>query len=307
MGESRPRLGEASSPIRKGVRIQRRRVSKEPACRESEGRSSYHSGGVDPTNAVETVRTKRAGGPEKAARWDWLAYVNSVWRVPLILLATGIMSTISVCCSVVDGSGRLQHWCARRWADFILWVSRVHVEAEGLEHLQPGRGYVFVANHLSMFDIWGFLHLLPFQFRFVAKESLFKIPFLGWHLRRSGNVPVARGHPRQTLRLYEALAEHIAAGMSYVVYPEGGRTWDGTPGAFRRGAFLLPRHARAPIVPVTIIGAHRRLRRGSVVIHAGRMRMIFHPPLEYETYRQWTLDGLAERVRNIILERYELQ
>ncbi|GAB4249747.1 MAG: hypothetical protein Kow00109_25770 [Acidobacteriota bacterium] len=262
---------------------------------------------MNPTNAVEPVRTGQAAGHTGAAARNWLAYLNSFWRVPLILLVTGIMSTISVCCSVVDGGGRLQHWCARRWADFILWVSRVRVDVEGLEQLEPGRGYVFMANHLSMFDIWGFLHLLPFQFRFVAKESLFKIPFLGWHLRRSGNVPVARGHPRQTLRLYQSLADRIASGMSYVVYPEGGRTWDGTPGTFRRGAFLLPRHARAPIVPVTIIGAHRRLRRGSVIIHPGKMRMIFHPPLEYETYRDWTLDHLAERVRAIILERYELQ
>mgnify|MGYP001237772957 FL=1 len=237
---------------------------------------------------------------------DWLPYLNAVWRVPVILLMTGVMSTLSVILSLFDGTGRLQHGCARRWADFILWVSRVRVQAEGMEQLQPGRGYVFMANHLSMFDIWAFLHLLPFPFRFVAKASLFRVPFLGWHLRRSGNVPVSREHPRQTLRLYESIAGNVAAGMSYVVYPEGARTWDGSPGPFRRGAFLLPKHAQAPIVPVTIIGAHRRLKRGSVVIHPGTMQMIFHRPLEYEEYRHWSLDELAERVRNTVLKRYEL-
>lgn len=237
---------------------------------------------------------------------DWLARINAFWRVPVILLATGILSTLSVAFSVVDSTGRMQHWCARLWASFILWVSRVQVEVEGLERLVPGRGYVFMANHLSMFDHWAFLRHIPFQLRFVAKASLFDIPFLGWHLRRSGNVPVNYKNPRQTLRAYERLGERIAGGMSFVIYPEGMRTWDGVPAPFKRGAFLLPKQARAPIVPVTLIGAHRRLRRGSMVIYPGRMGMIIHPPIEYEEYGSMELEEIAERVRQTIVSRYQL-
>ena len=236
---------------------------------------------------------------------ELLPVLNSLWRVPLIVLMTGILSTLSVASSLVDHSGRLQHWCARQWAAFIFFVARVRVDVEGLEHLDRARGYVFMANHLSMFDHWAFLHYLPFQFRFAAKASLFRIPFLGWHLKRSGNIPVLSRNPRQTIRSYQQVAERIRQGLSFVIYPEGMRTLDGVTVSFKRGAFLLPKHAQAPIVPVTIIGAHRRLQRGSVIIHPGRMAMIVHPPIEYSSYKDCRLEDLAEQVRRTILERYE--
>ena len=238
---------------------------------------------------------------------DLLPVVNSIWRVPAILLVTGVLSTLSVFFSLWDSTGRLQHGCARLWAGFVLSVSRVRVTVEGLERLAPGRGYIFAANHLSMFDHWAFLRHIPFQLRFAAKDSLFRIPFLGWHLRRSGNLPIYLRNPRQTLRSYEVVARRVREGMSFVIYPEGMRTFDGVPVKFKRGAFLLPKHAQAPIVPVTLIGAHRRLKRGSILIRPGPMKMIVHGVIEFSEYRRWKLEELAERVRNVVLERYELQ
>ncbi len=121
-----------------------------------------------------------------------LPKINAFWRVPLILLATAVLATLSVAASLVDGTGRWQHACARAWGRFIFWVSRVRVKTRGLDNVDTSRGYVFMANHLSMFDHWAFLAVVPVQFRFVAKGSLFRIPFLGWHLRRAGNIPVDR-------------------------------------------------------------------------------------------------------------------
>lgn len=236
-----------------------------------------------------------------------LARVNTAWRVPLILSVTGFLSVVSVLFSLVDGTGRMQHSCARAWSRFILFASRVKVDVQGLDNLERSRGYVFAANHLSMFDHWAFLACLPFQFRFVAKSSLFQIPFLGWHLTRSGNVPVARDHHRQTIRSYQKVSEKIQEGISFVIYPEGMRSWRGEMYPFKRGAFLLARYAQAPIVPVTIIGAHKRLPRGSMIIRPGKMRMVVHPPLEYETYRNQSLDQVAEKIHEIVRDSYELE
>ncbi len=229
-----------------------------------------------------------------------LPKINALWRVPLILLFTAVMASLSVLFSFVDGTGRAQHRCARIWSRFILLVGRVKVEVQGLEQLTPGRGYIFAANHLSMFDHWAFLACLPFQFRFVAKESLFHIPFLGWHLKRSGNIPVTRRSPRQTLRAYQAVARKIHSGMSFVVYPEGMRTW-GETAPFKRGAFVLPQQAAAPIAPVTIKGAQYRLPRGSVVIRPGKIEIIIHGPIEYEEYKDLDLDTIADLVRGKIV------
>lgn len=233
-----------------------------------------------------------------------LAVLNAVWRVPLILLATALLSTLSVAFSLVDGSGRMQHGCARAWSRFIFLVGRVRVRVTGLERLEAGRGYVFVANHLSMFDHWAFLALLPLQFRFAAKASLFRIPFLGWHLRRSGNIAVDRAHPRQTLEAFRQVARHLRDGISFVIYPEGMRTWDGQMVDFKRGAFKLPQLARAPIVPVTLIDAHHRLPRGSRVIRPGAMKMIIHEPIEHEAYGGRNLEDVARDVRRIIAGSY---
>jgi 1-acyl-sn-glycerol-3-phosphate acyltransferase len=234
-----------------------------------------------------------------------LAKLNAIWRDPVILTWTAAMAILSVSLSLFDKEGRRQHWCARIWSQFILLVSRVQVEMSGLDKLDPTRGYLFAANHLSMFDHWAFLACLPFQFRFVAKASLFQLPFLGWHLRRSGNIAVDRQQHRKTLRVFRAAAKKMEeSGLSFVVYPEGARTWGDEVLPFKRGSLLLARYASAPIVPVTIIGAHRRLARGSALIVPGKMQMIIHSPIEFDQYRDLDPETLADTVRQTIIESY---
>ncbi|MEE8349869.1 MAG: lysophospholipid acyltransferase family protein [Acidobacteriota bacterium] len=234
-----------------------------------------------------------------------LAKINGIWRDPLIVTWTAVMAVLSVSLSLFDKDGRRQHWCARTWSRFILWVSRVQVEVSGLDRLDPTRGYLFAANHLSMFDHWAFLACLPFQFRFVAKASLFRLPFLGWHLRRSGNIAVDRHQHRKTLRVFRAAAKKMEeSGLSFVVYPEGARTWGDEVLPFKRGSLLLARYASAPIVPVTLIGAHRRLARGSILIVPGKMQMIIHPPIEFDQYQDVKSETLTDTVRQTIVESY---
>ncbi len=234
-----------------------------------------------------------------------LAGINALWRVPFILILTVAMAKISVFFSFLDGTGKLQHGCARTWSRLILAISRVRVDIQGLSRLELGRTYIFASNHLSMFDIWAFLGLLPFQFRFVAKASLFRWPFLGWHLKRSGNIPIDRHNPRQAVRSLKEAGEKIRTGVSIVVFPEGMRTRGESVAPFKRGSFLLAQEAELPIVPVTIIGSHRLLPRGSMMIRPGRMRMIIHPPVEHADYKDLDLGTLVEKVRTQIVKSYQ--
>jgi len=241
------------------------------------------------------------------ANKDILPRLNAFWRDPLIILLTGMLSLLSVILSMISKKGRGQDWCSRNWSRLIFRISRVKLKATGIEKLSPGRGYVFFCNHISMFDIWAALAYIPFRIRFVAKVSLFQIPFLGWHMRRIGYIPVDHRSLRKVLKSYEDAAELIRSGISIVIYPEGSRTDDGIISEFKRGAFKLPSHARAPIVPVTIIGSHLRLKRGSILIHPGPMEMIVHDPISWETYREWSLEELARKTREIILSAYRLE
>ena len=233
-----------------------------------------------------------------------LAKANSVWRVPLILIFTALMASLSVLLSLSKNAAKRQDWCARIWSRFILWVSRVRLEVEGLEKLDSNQGYVFTANHLSMFDIWALFAALPPSVRFVAKASLFQWPLLGWHLRRSGNIRVDRHHPRRTIRAFQEAGEKIGLGLSFVVFPEGMRTRGKEVAPFKRGSFVLARYAVAPIVPITIIASHLVLPRGSVFIKPGRMKLIVHSIIPYEEFKDEKLATLANRVRSTIVESY---
>lgn len=233
-----------------------------------------------------------------------LACVNAIWRVPLILSLTAVMATLGLILSLGDGGGKRQSSCARLWSRMVLGISRVQVRVRGLEKLDPAGAYLFAANHLSMFDIFAFMGRLPFDFRFVAKASLFQWPFVGWHLKRAGYIRVDRRHPRQTLRAFRAAGDQIRSGASVVIFPEGTRTWGKAVAPFKRGSFLLARQTGAAIVPVTIVGSHRRLPRGSLLIQPGKMEIIIHEPIEKESYRHLKLDALSRQVRGTIVESY---
>ena len=113
--------------------------------------------------------------------------------VPLIYLYTGIMGSLSLLSSFFDRDGRVQHWFAHTWARMILKTAGIHVHSEGLEHIDPAQPAVYAANHLSALDIPVLYASLPTQFRILAKRELFRYPFLGWHLTRSGQIPIDHG------------------------------------------------------------------------------------------------------------------
>jgi 1-acyl-sn-glycerol-3-phosphate acyltransferase len=122
------------------------------------------------------------------------------WRtvfylIPLVSLYTVALGTVSLLSTLVDRSGNFAHRCARAWATAILKTTGVRVRVEGLEHLAGDRSYVFAANHQSIYDIPIVFASVPMQLRIVAKESLGRIPFLGWHLRRAGHLLVDRRNP----------------------------------------------------------------------------------------------------------------
>ena len=112
---------------------------------------------------------------------------------PLIVLFTIVLGMVSYVITFFDSTGRLPNKVARQWGRLLLWVSAVRLEVVGLEKIDPKGSYVFVANHRSYMDTPVILASIPVEFRFFAKQGLFRIPFLGTHLKRAGHLPVVRG------------------------------------------------------------------------------------------------------------------
>lgn len=236
---------------------------------------------------------------------ELLSYLRSLLLTNnLIYLYTAVMGTLSLGGSLVDAQGRWQHACARVWSWLILKTSGVQVRVEGLEHVDPTAPAIFCVNHQSSMDIPVLLVNLPFQFRFVAKRSLFRYPFMGWHLRRSGHIAVQRDRPGEARKSLDEAVRKIREGYPVVMFPEGGRSRTGEILPFKAGAFHLAVRAGVPIVPVTLNGTLAVLRPDTVHIRPGQVEMIVHPPIPTAALRGEDVRQLAERVRRQVLSRF---
>jgi 1-acyl-sn-glycerol-3-phosphate acyltransferase len=198
---------------------------------------------------------------------------------PLIVALTVLMGTLSLAASLFDKSGRTQHRIARAWSRALLRVAGVRAEVRGLEKLDPKRSYILVANHLSLMDTPLVMGCIPLEFRFFAKKGLFKIPFLGWHLRRAGHLKVVRGDARASFRsLAEGARLVRERAISLLLFPEGGRSPEGLR-EFREGAAYLAIKAGIPAVPIGISGTRAILPMASIIPRPGKARIDIGEPI----------------------------
>jgi 1-acyl-sn-glycerol-3-phosphate acyltransferase len=203
--------------------------------------------------------------------------------------------------SLLSRGGRIQHFCMRRWSRDNLWLSRARVEIEGLEHVDRRRPQIFVANHSGLHDILSLAAHLPIQFRWIAKKQLFNVPFMGWHMRRSGYIPIDRENPREAARSIVAAAGTIAGGVSAIAFPEGTRSRTGELGPFHSGAFALALRAGVPLVPVTIDGSSRVIVPRTLEVNPGTViRIRIDSPIDLASYSRGEKRRLMEDVHSIM-------
>jgi 1-acyl-sn-glycerol-3-phosphate acyltransferase len=105
------------------------------------------------------------------------------------------------------------------------------------------------------------------------------VPFLGWHLRRAGHLPVVREDVRASVRNIAEAAQRVAGGVSVVVFPEGARSPDGSIGEFRAGAAHIAIKARAPLTPVCILGTRQIHTQGSLIVRPGKAELRIGRPI----------------------------
>jgi 1-acyl-sn-glycerol-3-phosphate acyltransferase len=172
------------------------------------------------------------------------------------------------------------HTVACFWARLCLAVAGVRVVVEGEEHIPRDRPFICMANHSSAFDILALFAGLPVQFRWLAKEELFRIPLFGLAMRRSGYIPVDRSDRKKSMRSMAEAAGRISSGVSVVIFPEGTRSEDGRLLPFKKGGFLLALQAQVPILPVALVGSHAITVKGGRRINPGIIRLRIAPPLE---------------------------
>lgn len=221
-----------------------------------------------------------------------------VFLIPAVSVYTIVLGTASLASSVFDRRGDVGHTCARAWSWLILKTTGVTVRVTGLERLDPARSYIFAANHQSIYDIPILFASLPFQLRILAKASLGRIPFMGWHLQRTGHVLVDRSKPGAGIM--KKMARLVRQRHSLIVFPEGTRSTDGAVARFKGGTFLIALEAGLPVVPISIQGSRHVMFRGRLMVCPGHVTVTVHEPIETSGVPRDAVREFSARVHDVV-------
>lgn len=204
------------------------------------------------------------------------------WRtvfflIPAISVYTIVLGTVSIASALFDRRGRFAHQCARAWSRLILTTTGVRVTVRQEHPLDPHGSYIFASNHQSIYDIPIVFASVPFQLRIVAKDSLGRIPFMGWHLHRAGHLLVDRRNPGPDI--VEKMKRLVRDGSSLIVFPEGTRSVNGALGRFKKGSFVVAIDAGLPVVPVSIAGSRHVMLKNRLMVCPGEVELTVHEPV----------------------------
>ncbi len=229
-----------------------------------------------------------------ALRWAKTALV----LVPVIAFFTIVLGTLSLVGGLADGTGRFAHRCAQWWARLILWTSRTRVVLAGVDLPPADQSAVFVANHSSFYDTPIVFGSLPRQLRIMAKADLAYVPFIGWHLSRSGHVLVDRKNPGASI--FKRMQRMARSGASLIVFPEGSRTRDGHVQKFKAGIFMLAIENDLPVVPISISGSRAVMPKGRFAVEPATVTVTVHESIPTKKMSRDDARELAARVQGIV-------
>jgi len=204
--------------------------------------------------------------------------------------------------SWIPPRGNWMFGAARLWARCLLTASVIRMEARYDPALEPGKSYVFLSNHQSLFDIPVLLTTCPGQARMMAKRSLFRIPLFGWGLAAGGFIPIDRGDSSTARQSFASALARIRAGTSILLFPEGTRSKTDTLLPFKRGGLLLALKTGLPIVPVGVRGTRAVQPKGSVVIRPGEVEVRYGAPIDGAAYGIRRKAELNAEVRRRVAE-----
>lgn len=230
-------------------------------------------------------------------------FVRSIIGLMLAPLLTFVASIIAIIYGgVMRAPAEKLQWVPRHtWARMLCWVNGVTVEVRGLEKIDLARPYIFAANHQSQFDIFALQGYSGFDFRWMAKKELFRIPLFGWGMKLAGYIPVDRSGGKKAVKSLDEAAQRIAGGISVIIFPEGTRSRDGEIHPFKAGGMVLAIKSKVPLVPVAIEGTYEVLPKGKMLAKSGHVIINIGDPIKTADYSKKQKHELAERLHDAVL------
>ena len=223
--------------------------------------------------------------------WTFFALIAAMAGIPALYLTGRI-----------DVLWNLSLWAARTGSR----LAGIRVRAVGREHLEPGRAYLFMANHTSNLDPPIITPLLGRRIAIIAKQELFKIPLFGYAMRKANFVALNRADRRSAVESVGNAVHVLQSGLGMMVFPEGTRSRDGRLLPFKKGPFHLAMEAGVPVVPITVVGAHEAWPKGTMKLRAGEVVVYFHRPIDPRRFasREELMAAVRSAINRALPEAY---
>ena len=226
--------------------------------------------------------------------YQWLIFV------PILIVLTLLTAITVMIFSPIFGNKFWGYYPPKWWSRLVCWAALCRIKTSGHENLNPKQSYVFIANHQGAFDIFLVYGFLNQNIKWVQKQSLRHIPFVGKASEIAGHVFVDNSSPKARARTVDEAKKQIVDGVSVMMFPEGSRTKTGKLGRFHKGAYQIAIDLKLPIVPLTINGSYDVLRAHSLLIHPGKLELIIHKPIPTENLSEDEIPVLMEKTKEII-------
>jgi 1-acyl-sn-glycerol-3-phosphate acyltransferase len=211
-----------------------------------------------------------------------------------------LMTPVSLLCAMATKKNDLIYALARFCIRVAGGICGVRVKISGREKIQAGQAYLFLSNHQGNLDGPVLLHAIPRNWLALVKKEMMRLPILSLVLRKVQFVPIDRQDPVKARASIEGAANLLAAGHSFITFPEGTRSRDDRLGTFKKGAFIMALKAQMPIMPVSILNSSRIQRPGAYAIRPGTIDVVFHDPIHTGKMTAEDRDKLAEMTRAAI-------
>lgn len=247
---------------------------------------------------------KVRGHEHRPAIWWIWGFLRTLYCWIALAILTVLVASLYIPLSAVAPESRTLRRFEHLWVWTILRASFVGLEVDGLDHVEPGRSYIVMANHRSMYDIPVLHYLLDSRrdLRWIGKKELLKVPAFGWAYATSRHVSIDRQNREKGIATMRRAAAESAEGISFVVMPEGTRSPDGRLLAFKKGGFHLAIDTGLPILPTAIVGSEKLMPKGTWWILPGRIEVHVRAAIPTEELDKSAVEPLRNRVRETIRE-----
>jgi 1-acyl-sn-glycerol-3-phosphate acyltransferase len=187
----------------------------------------------------------------------------------------------------------------------MLAVSFVRTEIENKNKIMKGTSYIIISNHQSHYDIITLVTTLGIQYRWIIKKEILKLPIFGYALYASRNIFIDRSNTTSAIESINKGFDRLPKGVSVMVFAEGTRSLDGQIHEFKKGGFVTAVRRKIPILPVTINGSRRIMRKGSFTLKPGKIQIVIGDPIDTSSYTTDTVQDLINKTRQTIITNFD--